>query len=158
MTTNTKVILALLCLVGVSGGHCLAAGEASKPAKPTGATPQQPAIDAATEEKYQALVATLPPDEQAWERTLQANLGSFYLPIHERERVKGIPNAWACTTRRLSIGERCILGCSSCPPGQEADRGEHISGGRNAPTSSWGSVPVLLRAVRFGWSSTCVRG
>jgi len=29
-----------------------------------------------------------------WERTLQANLGSYYLPIHKREKVQGIPNAW----------------------------------------------------------------
>ena len=32
--------------------------------------------------------------QQAWERTLQENLGGFYLPIHKREKVRGTPNAW----------------------------------------------------------------
>ena len=93
-----RVILALLCtVVGVSGGHCLAAKEPTKAAKPAnaaGTAAKMSAADAAIDEKYQALVAKLPPDEQAWERTLQANLGAFYLPIHKREKVKGTPNAW----------------------------------------------------------------
>lgn len=89
---RTQLILAVLGAVAVLGGSDLAAKE---PAKPTTAPAKKPAIDAATEEKYQALVAKLPPEEQAWERTLEANLGGFYLPIHKREKVKGIPNAWA---------------------------------------------------------------
>ncbi len=88
MKRSTKVVLRLLCTVVAFGGYVLAA-------KPTSAAAKKPAEDAAVEEKYQAIVAKLPPDEQAWERTLQANLGTFYLPIHKRERVKGIPNAWA---------------------------------------------------------------
>ena len=92
MRSSTKVILALLCAVVVWDGHVLAAKE---PPKPTTAPAKKPADDPAVEEKYQALVAKLPPDEQAWERTLRANLGGFYLPIHKRERVKGTPNAWA---------------------------------------------------------------
>ena len=43
----------------------------------------QPAVDPAVEAKYQVLVASLPPEEQAWVCTLQQNLGSFYLPIPE---------------------------------------------------------------------------
>jgi len=31
---------------------------------------------------------------QAWERVLQENLGSFYLPIHKRQKVAGQSNAW----------------------------------------------------------------
>jgi len=46
------------------------------------------------EEKYQALVATLTPDEQAWEKVLQANLGSFYLPYHKRDKLAGKSTAW----------------------------------------------------------------
>lgn len=44
--------------------------------------------------KYQAWVANLSPAQQAWETTLQAELGSFYLPIHKREKVAGKSNAW----------------------------------------------------------------
>jgi hypothetical protein len=50
--------------------------------------------DAEIETKYQAWVASLSPERQAWERTLQAELGTFYLPIHKREKVAGTPNAW----------------------------------------------------------------
>ncbi|MEP6669069.1 MAG: SGNH/GDSL hydrolase family protein [Chthoniobacter sp.] len=45
-------------------------------------------------EEYQAVVAKLPPDQQAWELVLQQNLGGFYLPIHQREKVAGKSNAW----------------------------------------------------------------
>jgi trehalose utilization protein/lysophospholipase L1-like esterase len=50
--------------------------------------------DAALEERYQALFAKLPPEQQAWERVLQNQLGSFYLPIHKQEKVAGRSNAW----------------------------------------------------------------
>ncbi|MBK8090589.1 MAG: SGNH/GDSL hydrolase family protein [Verrucomicrobiaceae bacterium] len=50
--------------------------------------------DAALEEQYQSIVAKLPADQQAWERVLQSQLGSFYLPIHKREKVAGRSNAW----------------------------------------------------------------
>ena len=67
--------------------------------------------DAETDAKYQALVATLPADQQEWERTLQANLGGFYLPIHKRLRVEGRSSCWdfvqdaAGLTRVLLIGD-----------------------------------------------------
>jgi hypothetical protein len=50
--------------------------------------------EAELDKKYQAWVEKLTPAQQAWERTLQAELGSFYLPIHKREKVAGKSNAW----------------------------------------------------------------
>ena len=50
--------------------------------------------EAEIEAQYQALVATLSPAEQAWEKTLQSELGNFYLSIHQREKVAGRSNAW----------------------------------------------------------------
>lgn len=45
--------------------------------------------------KYMALVAKLPPEEQAWEQVLQANLGEgFYLPAHRKDKVAGLSTAW----------------------------------------------------------------
>ncbi|MDA1039754.1 MAG: SGNH/GDSL hydrolase family protein [Planctomycetota bacterium] len=52
------------------------------------------AADAAIDAKYAALVATLPAEEQAWEKVLQENLGSFYLPLHKRDKLAGRSNAW----------------------------------------------------------------
>jgi lysophospholipase L1-like esterase len=74
---------------------CIA--EPPKAAEPTNAAEaaaKKAVEDAAIDAKYQALVAKLPPEQQAWERTLQENLGSFYLPIHKREKVRGSSNAW----------------------------------------------------------------
>lgn len=50
--------------------------------------------EAELEERYQAWVAKLTSAQQAWEKALQAELGSFYLPIHKREKVAGKSNAW----------------------------------------------------------------
>ena len=66
-------------------------------AEPTNAA--EAAAQKAREEKeltdrYAALVATLPPGEQAWERTLQENLGAFYLPLHQKDKLAGRSNAW----------------------------------------------------------------
>ena len=58
------------------------------------AAEKKAAREAAVAEKYKALVATLPPEQQAWERVLQANLGGFYLPWHESEKIAHKSNAW----------------------------------------------------------------
>ncbi|MEI7651765.1 MAG: SGNH/GDSL hydrolase family protein [Verrucomicrobiota bacterium] len=59
------------------------------------AAAKKAAQDAVVEEKYQALVAQLPADQQAWEKVLQANLGNgFYLPIHKRDKLAGRSTAW----------------------------------------------------------------
>jgi len=51
-------------------------------------------LAAETDRKYQTWVKTLSPKHQDWERVLQAELGSFYLPIHKRQKVAGQANAW----------------------------------------------------------------
>lgn len=50
--------------------------------------------DAVLDAEYQAWVTTLTPAQQEWEQVLQAELGSFYLPIHKRQKVSGQSNAW----------------------------------------------------------------
>lgn len=100
------LLLAVLLLAGprlraaeVRPARQLLAQAAASPAKrePTNAAEaaaQKAKADAELEAKYQALVAKLPPEQQAWERVLQAQLGGFYLPIHKREKVAGRSNAW----------------------------------------------------------------
>jgi lysophospholipase L1-like esterase len=86
-----KPLFALLGLTLV-----LAAAEPPKgePTNAREAASKKAAQDAAIEEKYQALVAKLSPEEQAWEKVLQAQLGAFYLPLHKRDKVAGRSNAW----------------------------------------------------------------
>jgi hypothetical protein len=49
--------------------------------------------------KYQALVAQLPPDQQAWERVWQDQPGRFDLPLHQRAKVAGQSTAWNSVSR-----------------------------------------------------------
>ena len=58
------------------------------------AAEKRAAEDRATDEQYRKWKASLSPDRQAWETTLEQNLGAFYLPIHKREKVRGSSNAW----------------------------------------------------------------
>lgn len=67
---------------------------AGEPTNAAEAAAQKAAEEAKIDTKYEAIVSELPPDQQAWERMLQENLGGFYLPIHKREKVAGRSNAW----------------------------------------------------------------
>jgi lysophospholipase L1-like esterase len=66
----------------------------AKEAAAQAAADQKARAAAEVARKYEALVATLPPDQQAWERLLQQNLGNFYLPPHQSDRLAGRSNAW----------------------------------------------------------------
>ena len=93
-----KLVLATLLLA--ASVHAIPAQQpAAPPAKtePTNAkesAAQKAAADQKLDADYTAVVAKLPPEQQTWERVLQQNLGSFYLPIHKREKVAGKSNAW----------------------------------------------------------------
>ena len=66
----------------------------AEPTNATEAAAMKAREEAELEQKYQSWVAELTPARQAWERTLQSQLGDFYLPIHKREMVAGQSNAW----------------------------------------------------------------
>lgn len=68
-----------------------------KPGEPTNAAEaaaKKAEEDRLLDEQYEAVVKTLSPKEQAWERVLQDNLGSFYLPLHKKDKIAGRSNAW----------------------------------------------------------------
>ena len=58
------------------------------------AAARKAAAEQAIDAQYAAWVETLSPERRAWETVLQDQLGSFYLPIHKREKVAGRSNAW----------------------------------------------------------------
>ncbi len=87
---GTACLFSLLASLTLSGGP-------SAPVEPTNAeeaAAEKAAAAAVVAENYNAWVATLTPPHQAWEKVLQENLGSFYLPIHQKEKVEGRANAW----------------------------------------------------------------
>lgn len=88
----------LLALLGLT--FVLVAAEPPK-GEPTNAkeaaaqvAAKKAAQDKVIDEKYQAWVATLSSEAQAWEKVLQSQLGNFYLPLHKRDKVAGKSNAW----------------------------------------------------------------
>jgi lysophospholipase L1-like esterase len=84
-------LFALVCLAPLAAQEPTNAAEAAAKAQ---AAEKKAAREAAVAAKYYAWVATLPPAHQAWEKVLQANLGSFYLPGHQADKVAGKANAW----------------------------------------------------------------
>jgi lysophospholipase L1-like esterase len=90
-----RILSTSLLLVAVSA---FAQASVNPPqGEPTNATEsaaKKAAADKLRDEKYEAWVAKLPADQQAWERVLQQYLGSFYLPIHKDEKIAGKSNAW----------------------------------------------------------------
>ena len=68
---------------------------AAEPTNAAEAAAKKAAEDQRIDGLYQAKVATLSPERQAWEKVLQENLGNgFYLPLHKRDFVKGSSTAW----------------------------------------------------------------
>ena len=72
----------------------VAAPPSLEPTNAAEAAAKKEAEVAAVDQKYAEWFTTLPPEYQAWETILQENLGSFYLPIHKKEKTQGRANAW----------------------------------------------------------------
>lgn len=67
---------------------------AAEPTNAREAAEKKAAADRVVAEKFAAWKATLPPEQQAWETVLEQNLGSFYLPLYQAEKVQGRISAW----------------------------------------------------------------
>ena len=52
------------------------------------------AADKATNEKFQLWKSKQPQEQQVWETVLEKNLGSFYLPIYQLEKLNNRISAW----------------------------------------------------------------
>jgi len=52
------------------------------------------AADKATNDKFQMWKSTLPQEQQVWETVLEKNLGNFYLPIYQAEKLSNRISAW----------------------------------------------------------------
>jgi hypothetical protein len=87
-------LAAALSMVAQAAENKPAAQPKGEPTNANEAADKKAAAAAALDAKYAALVAKLSPEEQAWERVLQENLGGFYLPLYKAGRVRGTPQAW----------------------------------------------------------------
>lgn len=93
---TTRVHPAISAVIFATTGVQLlfAGGPAAEPTNDAERAAKRQAADAAVDAKYAALVATLSPEEQAWEQQLQTHLGSFYLPLHKRDKLARRSTAW----------------------------------------------------------------
>jgi prolyl oligopeptidase len=66
----------------------------TEPTNAREAADKKAAEDKAIDEKFLQWKTTLSSEQQQWESTLEANLGSFYLPLYKREKVRGSVSAW----------------------------------------------------------------
>jgi lysophospholipase L1-like esterase len=85
MKLSFFLVLVLFC------GRVFAATE---PTNAKEAAEKKAAVDKANDAKYQAWKASRSPEEQAWLKVLEENLGSFYLPLYKMEKARGSVSAW----------------------------------------------------------------
>lgn len=75
-------------------GSCAVAAPPAEPTNAEEAAVKKAAAEAEVAARYHEWVASLSPERQSWEKVLQENLGGFYLPIHQKEKINGRSNAW----------------------------------------------------------------
>lgn len=73
---------------------CAYSAATNEPTNAAEAAAKKAAADAVVDQKFAAWKAGLSPARQAWESVLEANLGSFYLPLYKRDKLAGRATAW----------------------------------------------------------------
>ena len=150
---HRRLLLIHAALVVSLGRPASAAPAAAEPttaaeaAAKAQAAEKKAAREAAVAAKYEAWVATLPPAHQAWERVLQANLGSFYLPAHQADKVAGKPNAWDYVADDPSLPRVLLIG-DSVSRGYTLATRAALSGRANvhrAPENCGGTARALAK-------------
>ena len=86
---NSFFVAVCLCC-----GIAFAQNTKQEPTNAQEAAAQKAAQEAELKEKFQQWKAALVPEQQAWESVLEANLGSFYLPLYQRDKIAGRATAW----------------------------------------------------------------
>ncbi|MFA6543123.1 MAG: SGNH/GDSL hydrolase family protein [Limisphaerales bacterium] len=85
--------LLLVLSVPVAGAEKKSTGNV-EPTNAAEAAAKKASEEKALDEQYQKWKSSLPSEQQAWETVLEQNLGSFYLPLHKRDKIAGRSNAW----------------------------------------------------------------
>lgn len=109
---TTRSLVSLMTLLSGLFGSQAASLPGAEPTNAAEAAAKKSQADRELQERYAAWVATLSPERQAWERVLQANLGAFYLPRHQAEKVAGKSNAWDYVADNPALPRVLLIGDS----------------------------------------------
>ena len=88
---RTLFFLHMICLFPAYAQSTKKSGE---PSNAEELAKKKAAADKATNEKFQLWKSKLPKEQQAWENILEKNLGAFYLPIYQMEKLNNRISAW----------------------------------------------------------------
>jgi lysophospholipase L1-like esterase len=110
MKTLICTLAALALFTGTT--YSQTATPAAEPTNAAEAAAKKAEADRKLEEAYQNIVAKLSPAQQEWEKVLQSQLGSFYLPLHKRDKVAGRSNAWHFVEDRPGLPRVLLIGDS----------------------------------------------
>jgi hypothetical protein len=104
----------ILCVLSVSAAAQPnpSAPAATEPTTARESVEKKAAEDKAIADKFAAWKATLSPQQQAWETLLEQNLGGFYLPLYQREKVRGSVSAWDYVQDDPSLPRILLIGDS----------------------------------------------
>lgn len=105
--TRTGIIIFICATIHLPGD-----GQEKEPTNAAEAAAKKARKASQIDARYQAWVKTLKPTQQAWEEVLQAELGSFYLPIHKRQKIAGKSNAWDFVENDPALPRILLIGDS----------------------------------------------
>lgn len=106
------LLLVALCLPLALAAANPPPGEPTNAKEAAAQQASQNALTPEQQEAFKLLVSSLTPDEQAWEKTLSENLGGFYFPIHQKDRLAGKVTAWNYVKDDPALPRMLIIGDS----------------------------------------------
>ena len=141
------LLLALHCAISAPAQTAQEPTNADEAKAKAAAAEKKAAREAAVAEKYRAWVATLPAEQQAWEFILQSNLGGFYLPAHEADKLAHKSNAWDYVSDDPQLPRVLLIGDSVSRGYTQATR-KYLAGKANvhrAPENCGPTARGLLK-------------
>lgn len=110
MKALISAVFALAWSVGAT--HAQSPAPSAEPTNAAEAAAKKAEADRKLEEAYQSVVTKLSPAQQEWENVLQAQLGTFYLPLHKKDKIAGRSNAWDFVEDRPNLPRVLLIGDS----------------------------------------------
>lgn len=113
-TILTRVLFASACGLFLFGLDCVSAS-AGEPTNAKEAAQQQQQVSGITPEmlaREAQRKAVMSSEQLAWENTLEANLGNFYLPLYYKDKDAGRETAWDFVADNPALPRVLIIGDS----------------------------------------------